>query len=54
LGSVSLVLTSRSGLQALSVSAIRLDFDFFWWLPNVFPLVYPLFFLKALVFRPAK
>jgi hypothetical protein len=41
----SLVLTSCSGLQALSFWALRGDFDPSWWLPNLFLLLYPLYFL---------
>jgi len=42
---ISLVLTSCSGLQALSFWAIRGDFDLGWWVPNLYLLLYPLFFL---------
>lgn len=44
---VSLVLTSCSGLMAVSFWALRGDFDPWWWAPNLFLLVYPLFFLPA-------
>jgi len=43
---ISLVLTSCSGLQALAFWTIRMDFDFWWWLPNVFLVGYPFFFFK--------
>ena len=43
---ISLVLTSCSGLQALAFWTIRMDFDFWWWLPNVFLVAYPFFFFK--------
>jgi len=46
---VSLVLTSCSGLMALSFWTLRADFDPAWWLPNAFLLLYPLWFLPALV-----
>lgn len=41
----SLVLTFCSGLQAIAFWAIRLEFDPAWWIPNLFLLVYPLFFI---------
>jgi len=47
---ISLVLTFCSGLQAIAFWSIRLDFDISWWLPNLFLLLYPLFFMKS-VFR---
>lgn len=39
---VSLVLTSCSGLQAISFWALRLDFDLLWWIPNLYLLLYPI------------
>ncbi len=48
---ISLVLTSCSGLQALAFWTLRADFDLVWWLPNAFLLLYPLFFIPALL-RP--
>ncbi len=47
---ISLVLTFCSGLQAIAFWSIRLDFNISWWLPNLFLLLYPLFFMKS-VFR---
>lgn len=47
----SLLLTSCSGLQAISFWAIRLDFDVMWWTPNLFLLIYPLFFLAKVIKR---
>jgi len=44
---VSLVLTSCSGLQAISFWVLRSDFDISWWLPNLFLLIYPLFFIPG-------
>jgi hypothetical protein len=38
---VSLVLTSCSGLMAVSFWTLRADFDPAWWLPNLFLLLYP-------------
>ena len=46
---ISLVLTVCSGLQALTFWSIRMDLDLAWWLPNVYLLVYPLFFLPHLL-----
>jgi hypothetical protein len=46
---VSLTLTSASGLQALAFWAIAGDFDISWWLPNLFLLLYPLFFIRQLI-----
>jgi hypothetical protein len=46
---VSLVLTVCSGLQALVFWALRADFDLAWWLPNLYLLIYPLFFLPGLL-----
>jgi hypothetical protein len=43
----SLVLTFCSGLQAVSFWAIRRDFDISWWLPNLYLLLYPLFFIPG-------
>jgi len=46
---ISLVLTFCSGLQAIAFWAIRSDFDVVWWLPNLFLLIYPLFFVPKLI-----
>ena len=46
---ISLVLTSCSGLQALAFWTLRADFDLVWWLPNLFLLLYPLFFIPTLL-----
>ncbi len=46
---ISLVLTSCSGLQAIAFWVLRSDFDISWWLPNLFLLVYPLFFIPGLI-----
>ncbi|WP_256758896.1 DUF5360 family protein [Cohnella sp. WQ 127256] len=45
---LSLSLTFCSGLQAIAFWGIRLDFDLLWWIPNLYLLLYPLFFLPAL------
>ncbi len=46
---ISLVLTFCAGLQAVVFWSIRLDFDWTWWLPNLYLLIYPLFFLKPVI-----
>jgi len=46
---MSLVLTSVSGLQAISYWILARDFDPTWWLPNLFLLLYPLFFIPRLI-----
>lgn len=46
---LSLTLTSSSGLNAIAFWFIRRDFDVGWWAPNVFLLVWPLFFLPRLL-----
>jgi Family of unknown function (DUF5360) len=46
---ISLTLTFCSGLQAIAFWGLRLDFDIFWWTPNLFLLIYPLFFLPKLI-----
>ncbi|MFN8439259.1 MAG: DUF5360 family protein [Caldilineaceae bacterium] len=45
---ISLVLTFCSGLQAIAYWGIRGDFDPFWWGPNLFLLLYPLFFIRSI------
>jgi hypothetical protein len=42
---ISLVMTSVSGLMAISYWTITRDFQLQWWLPNLFLLIYPLFFI---------
>lgn len=51
---VSLVLTSCAGLQAVAFWTIRGDFDPLWWIPNLFLLVYPLVFLPSLLREPSR
>ena len=46
---ISLVLTFCSGLQAISFWALRFDFDLLWWIFNSYLIIYPLFFIKALL-----
>jgi len=45
---ISLVLTFCSGLMAISFWAIRRDFDVSWWLPNLYLLIYPIYFILRL------
>ena len=46
---LSLVLTFCSGLQAIAFWAFRCEFDLFWWAPNLFLMIYPLFFLPQFI-----
>jgi len=46
---ISLVLTFCSGLQALAFWVMRADFDWTWWIPNAYLLIYPLFFIIPLL-----
>lgn len=46
---LSLLLTSVSGLQAISFWLFARDFDLWWWLPNLFLLIYPWFYIPKLV-----
>ncbi|MUT64836.1 DUF5360 family protein [Paenibacillus sp. NEAU-GSW1] len=46
---MSLSLTFCSGLQAIAYWGAKGDFDLFWWAPNLFLMIYPLFFLPALI-----
>lgn len=46
---ISLTLTLVSGLQAIAFWLFAGDFSVSWWLPNLFLLMYPLFFLPKLV-----
>ena len=46
---ISLSLTFVSGLNAVSFWLIRGDFDPTWWIPNLYLLIYPLFFLPKLL-----
>ncbi|WP_289355079.1 DUF5360 family protein [Paenibacillus sp. S-12] len=45
----SLLLTFCSGLQAIALWSVRLDFDMMWWTPNLFLLLYPLFFISKVM-----
>lgn len=46
---VSLVLTFCSGLQAIAFWAFANDFDIYWWGFNLYLMIYPLFFIKAVM-----
>ena len=46
---VSLSLTFCAGLMAISFWAIRGDFDPTWWAVNLALMIWPLFYLQALV-----
>lgn len=46
---ISLTLTFCSGLQAIVFWIIKLDFDPMWWIPNLYLLLYPLFFIPSLL-----
>lgn len=52
LAAMSLVLTSASGLMAVSYWALRGDFELAWWAPNLFLLLAPWTQLGALLRRP--
>jgi hypothetical protein len=42
---ISLVLTSASGTMAIGYWIINREFELGWWLPNLFLIIYPLFFI---------
>jgi hypothetical protein len=46
---LSLAFTTASGLQAISFWTIRQEFDLMWWIPNLFLLIYPWFYIPRLV-----
>ncbi|EGG36049.1 YvaD family protein [Paenibacillus sp. HGF5] len=46
---ISLTLTFCSGLQAIVFWIIKSDFDLMWWVPNLYLLLYPLFFIPKLL-----
>jgi hypothetical protein len=46
---MSLTLTFCSGLQAIAFWWLRSDFDPLWWAPNLFLIVYPLFFIAPML-----
>jgi hypothetical protein len=46
---ISLVLTFASGLQAIAFWVLRGDFDPIWWIPNLYLMLYPPFFIMRLL-----
>lgn len=48
---ISLILTFCSGLQAIAFWVFRDDFDWMWWLPNLYLLLYPLFFIRPFLLQ---
>jgi hypothetical protein len=46
---ISLVLTFCSGLQAIAFWVLRGDFDPTWWIPNLYLMLYPPFFIVSLL-----
>ena len=46
---ISLLLTSISGLQAISYWVFAREFDLTWWIPNLFLLIYPMCFISKLM-----
>lgn len=45
---ISLAFTVTSGLNAIAFWVTRRDFDLAWWLPNLYLMLYPLFFIPRL------
>lgn len=43
---VSLVLTFSSGLMAIAFWSILRDLDLSWWLPNLYLMLYPIYYIK--------
>ena len=48
----SLVLTVASGLMAISFWTFTRDFSLQWWLPNIFLLLYPPYYIWKLIRSP--
>jgi hypothetical protein len=48
---MSLLLTSVSGLQAVSYWTLAQETDLSWWIPNLFLLIYPFFFIPTLILQ---
>jgi len=46
---ISLILTSVSGLQAISYWILAKDYDLVWWIPNLILLIYPHCFIPKLI-----
>ncbi|MFO0882494.1 MAG: DUF5360 family protein [Candidatus Saccharimonadales bacterium] len=51
---ISLTLTSVSGLQAIAFWIFAQDFNMYWWIPNLFLLIYPLVFISYLLMKRQK
>lgn len=51
---ISLVLTFCSGLQAIAFWVLQKDFDPAWWAPNLYLMIYPLFFIREMVKKLAE
>ena len=45
---VSCVLTFVAGLMAISFWSLRHDLDWLWWFPNLYLMIWPMFFLLPL------
>lgn len=48
---ISLVLTFCSGLQAIAFWSFRGEFDWGWWVPNLYLMIYPLFYIPRLLHK---
>ncbi len=46
---VSMALTVTAGLNAVAFWTIRGDFDVSWWLPNLYLVLYPLYFIPRFI-----
>jgi len=46
---LSLAFTFCSGLQAIAFWALRADYDPTWWIPNLFLMIYPLFYIPTVL-----
>lgn len=46
---LSLAFTSASGMQAIAYWTFRQEFDLLWWVPNLFLLLYPWFYIPRLI-----
>ncbi|TGL61602.1 DUF5360 family protein [Leptospira sarikeiensis] len=46
---LSLALTFASGLQAISFWTISFDYNLSWWIPNLYLLIYPLYYIPKLI-----
>lgn len=45
---ISLVFTSASGFMAISFWSITGDYDPTWWIPNLFLMLYPIYFIRQI------